>query len=171
MNEMTHKTTMVRPIDFFFFEWFPFCLNIEQEQHTLDINADYNLLLDDETIGELNVTWDVRKASPIIATPLDLIRGILFYFIDPGSRIVDCELLIKDRRGALAALSRKVAEHVNLVASRGDTIRFGDSAKWRFYGILTGNLDALKKKLKECEPETLESFSINEVDFDSAENL
>jgi len=165
MDEMTHKTSMVRPIDFFFFEWFPFCLNIEQEQHMLEIDDDYNLALDDETIGELNVTWDVRKASPIIATPLDHIRGILFYFINPRSRIVKCEFLIKDRKGTLSALTRIVAEHVDLVASRGDTIRFGESAKWRFYGILVGVLDTFKKKLEKCEPEILDSFSITEVDI------
>jgi len=170
-RELGQRCGAIPPIGFFFVEKFPFLGTIEESQHEVYIAPDFEIKLEGTTLNDLGIAWDTEKPSVAISTSLDVFPGIMFYFIPPEVRLLDCELVMNDRVGTLRQLLKAVSEHIDLVASNGVTIRFGNRAKWKFYGSITGDKDLLKERLLQLQGRALVKISrFNEITTRSLEN-
>lgn len=168
-RKLGQRCGAIPPIGFFFVEKFPFLGTIEESQHEVYIPPDFKIKLEDRIMNGLEISWNSEKACVAISTSLDVIPGIMFYFIPPEAHLLDCELVMKDEVGSLRQILEVVSDHVDLVASNGVTIRFGNRAKWRFYGLITEDKNRLRKRLSRCSA-TLKIRKFSEITVSSLEN-
>jgi hypothetical protein len=151
-TQLQQKCGIVPPVDFFFVEFFRHLGDVHRKAREVlaDVNCDLNL--GKETISEMGISWDIKEPTAAVATPFELIPGILFSLIMPTMKLLECELLIEDRVGSIAELTKLVSHEIDLVASSGMTLAFGKNALWRFYGVVTGDIERLKQRLADHKP-------------------
>jgi hypothetical protein len=151
IDKLRERCGIIPPVEFSLVEVFPYFGDLGKQDYKVVVNENLDARIDDEIISKLALDWKPETPSAVIATPIDLVPGIVLYFVQPNVTLFKCEVLMKDQVGAMKELTKIVAEHVDLLASAGRTIRFGDRAEWKFFGILTGDLNGLKENLGKAK--------------------
>jgi hypothetical protein len=151
VEKLREKCGIIPPVEFSLVEVFPYFGDLGKQEYKIKINKNLDAPIDGDIASKLSLDWKPTIPSAVIATPIDLVPGIILYFAPPDTTLFMCEVIMKDKLGAMSEISKLVAKHVDLLASSGRTIKFREHAQWKFYGIVTGNLDGLEGDLKKAK--------------------